>query len=218
MIRGDVIADIGSDHAYLPIWLYLNNKIKKAYAVDISENCVNRIKNHLKKYKISENDIIPVLSDGFLDFKQKYDLSELTDIIIAGMGGKSISKIIESINIPTDIKNINFILQPSRKDEYLREFLYKNQFDILSEIITEENKYLYCIINAKYTGEVYNPKMIEIIAGKNIKHQGYINHIIKRLDCLIQDLDQTANKKYHIKTEFGYYDDIKNILSELKKL
>ena len=188
--------------------------------MDISENCVNRIKSHLKKYRIPENIIIPVLSDGFLDFKNQYNFNfnELTDIIIAGMGGKSISKIIENIELTEDIKNINFILQPSRKDEYLREFLYKNKFDIISEIIIEENARIYCIINAKFINKAYNPTIIEIFAGKNIKHQGYINNIIKRLDCLIRDLDKTTGDKYNIKTEFGYYDDIKNLISELKKI
>jgi tRNA (adenine22-N1)-methyltransferase len=224
MICGDVIADIGSDHAYLPIWLYLNNKIKKAYAVDISINCVNRIKAHLKKYKISEDDIIPVLSNGFINFK-KDDFNELTDIIIAGMGGKSISKIIETITqTPYPLskggfpKNINFILQPSRKDEELRKFLYKNKFEIISEIIVEENKRIYCIINAKFTNQEYKPSIIEIYAGKNITHAGYINNIIIRLDSLIRDLDKSTSDKYNIKTEFGYYDDIKSLIFELKKL
>jgi len=98
MICGDVIADVGSDHAYLPVWLYQNNRIKKAYALDISENCVNRIKTNLRKYNISQDVIIPVLSDGLECFeskKEKYDFSELTDIIIAGMGGENIAEIIE---------------------------------------------------------------------------------------------------------------------------
>ena len=214
MICGDVIADVGSDHAYLPIWLYLNKKIKKAYAMDISEKCVNRIKSNLKKYNIPEDVIIPVLSDGFIGFENKYDFNELTDIIIAGMGGKIISEIIEQTPL---VKNINFILQPTRKDEYLRDFLYKNKFDF-TEIIIEERKWIYNIINAKYTGKIYEPNFMEIFAGKNITHAGYINSKIKRLNNLIKDLDKSTNDKYNIKTEFGYYGDIKNFISELKKL
>ena len=214
MIRGDVIADVGSDHAYLPIWLYLNKKIKKAYALDISEKCVERIKKNLKKYNIPENIIIPVLSDGLSCFKTEYDFNELTDIIIAGMGGKNIAEIIEQTPLA---KNLNFILQPTRKDEFLRDFLYKNKFDFM-EIIVEEGKWIYNIINARYTGKLYEPTFMEIFAGKNITHSGYINNIIKRLNNLIKDLDKSSGDKYNIKTEFGYYGDIENLISELKKL
>ena len=212
LIRGEIIADIGSDHAYLPIWLYQNNKIKKAYAVDISQNSVIKIKNNLKKYNISEENIIPVLSDGFKNFKNNYNFSEITDIIIAGIGGKNIAEIISEIKNPS---GINFILQPSRKEDYLRDFLYKNKFNITSEIITEENKMIYNIINAKYTGESYAPNFMEIFAGKNITHQGYINKITKRLENILIKLDNKNGEKYNIKTEFGTYSDIKNIIAKL---
>jgi len=217
MICGDVIADVGSDHAYLPIWLYFNKKIKKAYALDISENCVEKIKKNLKKYKIPEGVIIPVLSDGLSCFKTEYDFNELTDIIIAGMGGKNIAEIIRQTPNRGLAKNINFIMQPTRKDEFLRDFLYKNKFDF-TEIIIEEGKWIYNIINAKFTGKVYEPTFMEVFAGKNITHAGYINNKIKRFNNLIKDLDKSTGDKYNIKTEFGYYGDIENLISELKKL
>ena len=176
MICGDVIADIGSDHAYLPIWLYQNKKIKKAYAVDISEKCVKRMKTNLKKYNIPEDIVVPVLSDGLDYFKGGGGVSYLTDIIIAGMGGKTISGIIDNIK---NAENLNFILQPSSKSDYLRKFLYENKFSIISEVIVEDKKWIYNIINAKFTGQEYTPSPLEIIAGKNIKNESYINKIIK---------------------------------------
>ena len=216
MLCGDIIADVGSDHAYLPIWLYLNKKIKKAYALDISENCIKKIKLNLKKYNIPEDIIIPVLSDGLSCFETEYDLSELTDIIIAGMGGETIADIIAQSGGLAE--NLNFILQPNSKVEFLREYLYDNKFDIIQEIIAEDENRLYNIINARFTGKIYKPKLIEIVAGKNITHFGYINKIIKRLDNIITDLNKKSGDKYNIKTEFGYYENIKNLISELKKL
>ena len=218
MICGEVIADVGSDHAYLPIWLYLNQKIKKAYALDISENCVTKIKINLKKYNVPEDIVIPVLSDGLSCFDSEYDFNELTDIIIAGIGGNNISKIIEKIYETKNIKNINFIFQPSGKIEILREYLYKNKFDIIQEIIiTNENeKRIYNIINAKVTNKTYKPKPIEIIIGKNVNHQGYINKTIKHLVNILKDLNKSGDKKYNIKTDFGYYKDIENLISELE--
>jgi len=153
MICGEVIADIGSDHAYLPIWLYINKKIKKAYAVDISEKCVKRIKINLKNYNIPEDIVVPVLSDGLAYFENsenKEKFSELTDIIISGMGGESISEIIKNIKNP---KNLNFILQPNSKIEFLKKFLSENNFNIINEITAESKKRFYRIINAKFTGK-----------------------------------------------------------------
>ena len=146
MICGDVIADVGSDHAYLPIWLYQNNKIKKAYALDISENCVNRIKSNVKKYNIPTDIIIPVLSDGLSCFDCEYDFAELTDIIIAGMGGQNIAEIIKNANI---INDVNLILQPNSKMRFLREFLRDNNFDVLQDIVIESKNRRYTVINAK---------------------------------------------------------------------
>ncbi|MCL2771847.1 MAG: class I SAM-dependent methyltransferase [Oscillospiraceae bacterium] len=212
MIAGDIIADVGSDHAYLPIWLWQNKKIKKAYALDISVNSITKIKKNLKKYDISENIIIPVLSDGLLGLAELY---EVTDIVIAGIGGENISQIIK--NIETDnMENINFILQPNTKVEFLREFLYKSGFDLTKENVVEDENRLYNIICAVFIGKYYEPKPIEIIAGKNIKHPGYINKVIGKLYNILIDLDEKCDEKFNIKTEFGYYKDIENLISELK--
>ena len=80
MTCGDIIVDVGSDHAYLPIWLYQNKKIKKAYALDISKNCVNKIRANIKRKNISEDIIVPVLSDGLTGLK---DFTEIINIITA---------------------------------------------------------------------------------------------------------------------------------------
>jgi len=212
MITGGIIADVGSDHAYLPIWLRQNGKIKKAYALDISANSIKKINRNLRKYNIPEDIITPVLSDGLSGLE---NLRGITDIVIAGMGGENISRIIKSIE-ESEIKNINFILQPNTKVEFLRGFLYKNGFDITDEIIAEDETRLYNIIRAAFTGICYEPKPIEIIAGKNIKHAGYINKIVGRLHEILIDLDEKGEKKYSIKTELGYYKDIENLISELK--
>jgi len=163
MICGGVIADVGSDHAYLPIWLYLNKKIKKAYALDISENCVERIRANIKKYDITPDIIIPVLSDGLAGLaplvkggcrKAAGGSDEITDIIIAGMGGINIAEILAAafINVngaPGSSRPTNLILQPNSKLKYLRDFLHENNFDIIQEIKVESKKRFYNIINAR---------------------------------------------------------------------
>ena len=147
MISGDIIADVGSDHAYLPIWLYLNKKIKKAYALDISEKCLDTARRNLKKYNISEEIITPVLSDGLSGLS---DPAEPTDIIIAGMGAMNIAEILsnagEKLKIPG--AEYNFILQPNNKPEFLRDFLNENRFYTVRDIKIKSRSRVYNIINA----------------------------------------------------------------------
>lgn len=152
MICGKTIADIGSDHGYLPIWLCENKIIKKAYAIEISGKCAEKIKYNIKKHKIPENIIIPIISDGFSNFKKNFDFGELDDIVIAGMGGETIAAILEKTKTICDIKNKNIILQPNSKIETLKKYLKKNNYTIDETKIIECKKRFYTIIKTKYTG------------------------------------------------------------------
>jgi len=148
LICGEYIADIGSDHAYLPIWLIQNQKIKKAYALDISENCVERAKKNIIKHGIPEDAIIPAVSNGLSCFENGFDFFELSDVVISGMGGETISQIMETIKNNFDLGGINFIFQPSRKIGYLKNYLLENNFHIKKCVIAESKKRFYAIINA----------------------------------------------------------------------
>ena len=141
LIRGDIIADIGSDHAYLPAWLVKHGRIKKAYAIDISANCVERIKANLARFNISWEIIEPVLSDGLPE------LENLSDIVIAGMGARSIMNIISGIKNPS---GINFILQTHTKKDLLKDFLLSKNFKISHEIIVQDKKRFYNIIAGEF--------------------------------------------------------------------
>ena len=143
-VSGEIIADIGSDHAYLPAWLAKNGRIKKAYAVDISVKCVERIKTNLARFRIPHEMVEPVLADGL----SALNLAELSDVIIAGMGGENIAGILSAVP-PSDIKNINFILQPNTKKDALREYLLDNGFDISRELMIQEKRRFYTIFVAK---------------------------------------------------------------------
>ena len=156
MLKGDVVADVGSDHAHLPIWLYLNKKAKKSYALDISAKCVEKTKANLKKHGIPETAVVPVVSDGLSCFGSLYDFAELTDIVIAGMGGESIARIIENMKKTNDEKNLqrlNIVLQPNSKIISLKKYLRENSFEIAEETTIEDKHRLYAIIKTKFKPE-----------------------------------------------------------------
>ena len=152
LVKGHLAADIGSDHAYLPIWLAQNGKTQKVYALDISEKCVERIKTNLAKFNIPHSLAEPLKSDGLsaLEAADPAAAAALTDIIIAGMGGETIIEIISGIK---KTAGINFILQPNTKTEILAKFLSLNNFIILSRITVREKRRMYTVLAAKKPGE-----------------------------------------------------------------
>lgn len=152
-------ADIGSDHAYLPIYLCNLGKIRGAVATDINEGPVARAlinvsSNHLNK-KISV-----LRTDGL----RGVDTYAPDDIMICGMGGELIISIISAAEWVKNSK-IRLILQPMTHADKLRRYLWDNGFAIVGERIVKEDK-IYQIICAEYTGETIEYSEIEAIFGK----------------------------------------------------
>lgn len=143
-----VVADIGTDHAYVPVFLAENNYIKKAYACDIGEG---PLQNALKTIN-AENiqNVTCILSDGLNAVPD-----DVTDIVIAGMGGEQIRDIIKNSKICYN-PELNFIFQPMTRERELRTFLYGNGFFIKEEKLVAENKKIYTVINAAFCGKCKN--------------------------------------------------------------
>ncbi|MBR2578981.1 MAG: SAM-dependent methyltransferase, partial [Clostridia bacterium] len=85
------IADIGTDHAYIPVWLALNGKITSALACDIRKGPLENASKNIEQYGLS-NTIKTRLSDGLVNIAE----NEADEIIIAGMGGNIISNILRN--------------------------------------------------------------------------------------------------------------------------
>lgn len=141
---GARVADIGSDHAYLPAALVLDGKIDFAIAGEVVkgpyENAVREIKDHQL-----EGQVIPRLADGLAAIEPA---DEVDTITIAGMGGSLIASILEKDkNKLTGIKRL--VLQPNVGESQLREWLMNNYYQIMNEKIIEEDNHIYEIIVAE---------------------------------------------------------------------
>ena len=143
---GSVAADIGSDHAYLPIYLVKNGICPKAIASDINEGPINRAKINIAEAGL-ENKICTLLADG-LD--KAAGLSP-DDVIIAGMGGELIRDIID-VSVYVKNNDIRLILQPMTMSDVLREYLYAGGYDILDEKVCVAAGKCYQIICAHFDG------------------------------------------------------------------
>lgn len=141
---GARVADIGSDHAYLPAALVLDGKIDFAIAGEVVkgpyENAVHEIKDHQL-----EGKVIPRLADGLAAIEPADKVDTIT---IAGMGGCLIASIFENDkNKLTGIKRL--VLQPNVGESQLREWLMNNHYQIMTEKIIEEDNHIYEIIVAE---------------------------------------------------------------------
>lgn len=140
-ITGKTIADIGTDHAYIPIKLAQDNKIIHAIACDIKEGPLNIAKKNIEKYDFS--NIIELRLGSGLD---PLNENEVESVIIAGMGGEMI------INILKNEKSHTFselILQPMNYQAELRKWLSVNDFTIISEDLSAEGFKIYNLLKLK---------------------------------------------------------------------
>ena len=162
--RNAVVADIGTDHAYLPVFLIGTNKAKRAVAADINEGPVLRARQNVREYKM-EDRIEVVQTDGLAGLERK----DITDIAICGMGGELISKILDSAPFVKDEK-IRLILQPMTKSEDLYRYLCENGFSVVGEALVREDR-IYRLICAEYTGKASTPDDVCCLLGeKNIEN------------------------------------------------
>ena len=129
----DVVADIGCDHAYLDIYLVMNNIVPKTLACDINKKALDMGINNIKKYGL-EDKIATKLCDGITAISK-----DINTLIISGMGTSTIIKILSNDNV----KNINKVITQSNNDYYeLRKYMVNNGFYIsYEESIFDKDKY-----------------------------------------------------------------------------
>ncbi len=145
--RGRRVADIGTDHAYLPVCLVQSGVTDFAIAADLRKGPLENAKKAVEEAGL-EDKITLRLSDGLTQINP----DEADEIVIAGMGGILIAQIIE--NAPWLQKgDKHLILQPMSHPEVLRKFLVTNGYNILCETVCEDAGKLYCVMSVEFCGE-----------------------------------------------------------------
>ncbi|NLA76638.1 MAG: SAM-dependent methyltransferase [Clostridiales bacterium] len=143
---GGTLADIGTDHAYLPAFLVLEGRVKSAVACDIRKMPLENAAETLRRFGLSEK-ITLRLSDG-LDAVGGHEADE---IVIAGMGGTLMAEILSRAQwLKSSSKHL--VLQPQTHSEDVRRFLCENGFEILCERAAAEGRHVYGVISGRYRG------------------------------------------------------------------
>ena len=193
-----VMADIGTDHAYLPVYLCMTEKCGSAIASDIRKGPLERAAATINKYSAAHS-VKTRLGGG----AETLDVGEADCIVIAGMGGLVISDIMQaSAEVFKSTKQI--ILQPMTAADELRSFLNKNNYTILGECLAKEDEKIYNIIEV-CRGKDKEYSAAEIYMGKKLietqpnYYDEYFKKRIHRLEKMINGLklssDSAAEKR-----------------------
>lgn len=175
---GGIIADIGTDHGYLPIFLLESGKVKGAIAADINKKPLENARKSVEEYGLTDK-IQLRLSDGLRSFSQ----DDADEIIFAGMGGTLIA---EKLAETPWVKNekIHYIFQPQSRAEDLRRFLFSNGFEIVEEKATHEGRRYYITFDAVYTGQTCSFSDGDCFIGKLPKTEDAKIHLAHQLSRL----------------------------------
>ncbi len=189
--EGERVADIGTDHGYLPIFLRKSGKCPFVIASDIREKPLNSAKANVKKAGIDGIDFR--LCDGLSAVME----DEVDAVIIAGMGGECIASILQNSNL-TRGSGKHFVLQPMNSPEELRRFLCTEGYTLKNECAVRDGGRIYTVMN------VYSAPDNEA-HGEDFFYTGRLNPLLecdrdflekqhKRLKSCADELEHTQKK------------------------
>lgn len=203
---GAKLADVGTDHAYLPIYLLQTNKIVSAVACDINSGPLECAMANSKRFGL-EDKMTLKLSDGL----EKVEPHEADDIVIAGMGAELILKIIMAAKWTQNAEK-HLILQPMTKSELLREELFNCGFDIKDEKAVFEDGKVYSVMSVLFVGK-------KQACSETMKYMGRIKPNSEYADLYAKKVIKSLNKKAtgcELKGDKGKAGQIRDVIAEIE--
>lgn len=204
----DVLADVGTDHGYLPIYLVKQNKIKRAIAMDVNKGPLERADIHIREYGLSSY-IETRLSDGVTALTKQ----EADTVVIAGMGGPLTEKILTEGHSVIDTVQY-MILQPQSDIPHVRRFLCEKGFLIKQENMVEEDGKYYPMMlvergNMHYAREIEYRYGSLLLAQKHPVLYQYLLREKENLRELCENLKKVSTegakqRLKELKVEAGY--------------
>ncbi len=189
-------ADIGCDHGYCTQYMLKNNLCKSAVISDVSFKSLSKAEKLLEKY-IASGICSPVCCDGLTKIDRDTDL-----VLIAGMGGEEIVKILSEGFIPK-----NFLFQPMHNEADLRKYLINNGCGINYDGIFYSGKKYYFVIKGKRLGmrQSYSPAQLafgkDSIGTKDLNNM-LESELLKTEEYLSRGLSQENRQSLMAKKQF----------------
>ncbi len=177
LTKGGSVIDVGTDHAYLPIYLVGQHISSRALACDINRGPIESAQRNIAAAHLSQK-IDTLCTDGLHGTEDFHP----DDVMIFGMGGELIIRILSEAPWVKN-PNIGLVLQPMTRAHLLRGWLLENGFEIVGETITHEDRY-YQTVAARYSGKNDEYTEEELLLGRlNIQNNapnlyGFVEHEI----------------------------------------
>ena len=203
VLAGEPVADIGSDHAYLPIFLVKNGSVPWAVAGELGDGPYERAQQAVSQCVLQES-INVRQGDGL----QVLEFAEVSTVILAGLGGESIVDILDH-NWQKSNSFKRFVFQPMSRAGVLRKTLADRGWPILDEKLIMENEHYYLIIKSEPGFQPYKLDELEAEIGPQILkandsiNRGYIasyvekyGRVYRNLNCSPQPENRALAQEY----------------------
>ena len=162
--EGQIVADVGTDHGYIPIYLLETKKCEKAIAMDINKGPLLRAKEHIAEHGLNQK-IQVKLSDGV----KALSAGECDCVVVAGMGGALAVKIMEEGR--EVFKSLReFVLQPQSELAKVRQYLWENEYCVIAEDMVLEDGKFYPMMKVK-SGSSNPYTQVELRYGRELLMQ-----------------------------------------------
>ncbi len=192
LVEHKKVADIATDHCYIPIHLCNMKEVSKVIACDINKKPLEKGREHINKYNL-QNIIETRLGNGLYPIK----VGEVDTIIIGGIGGELMVEILKnSLEVVQSMKQL--VLQPQSYQEEFRKFINSIGFKIDKEVVLKEHKFYTIFVCTK--GEQICTKG-EYITGINVDvnedYKEYLEYNLNSCQKIKLQL-QSLNNDNHI--------------------
>lgn len=212
VIPGKAMADVGTDHGYIPISLLEQNKVPFAILCDINAGPLEIAKRNIESASIPENSYSLRLGSGLEPLMN----NEVASVVIAGMGGELIEDIL-SLDVEKSKSFRRYILQPRTHANELRHYLSLNSFEIKDYALVKEKERICEIIAAEPVAKKLKEDtslISEFLINKGDPLlREFVDYKIRTADAVLENLSNSGSQESEALSSVW-----RSILSELKEV
>lgn len=182
----EVLADVGTDHSYLAVWLLQSGKAQKVFASDIGEGPLRSTKETAERFGL-EDTLQPILADGL-----NYPGAEQAEVItICGMGGETMISILSAA--PWTKQNRTLILQPQSKLTELENWLKREGYSIENARLCLDAGKCYLALSVLGGGKWVNRAEDWLLHNRDPLLDDYLSREIQKTDRALHGIKQAAD-------------------------